>query len=57
MTQPEEKKPKKKFPVKEMVRRMRIALVAIANSPDRQMRPGVLKALARKLVKQEGRSL
>ncbi len=57
MTAPKETTPKKKFSTKEMVRRMRHALETIAANPDRKMRPGVLKALARKLVKQEGRSL
>lgn len=57
MTLEPKNKPKKKLPTKIFVRRMRRALVTIANNPDRKMRPTVLKALARKLVKQEGRSL
>lgn len=57
MTESKETKPMKKFSVKEMVRRIRFALETIAANPDRQMRADVLKTLARKLVRTEGKSL
>lgn len=57
MTLEPKNKPKRKIPIEKFVRRMRRALITVAKNPDRKMRPEALKVLARKLVKQEGRSL